>query len=147
MSKYYSWKVCKMLAKMNISSKLNYFLHFFSGATENRFFYFKLDNYNYFFIIWVWRGFQSIKHDFTIVKMLDNIYFWLRFGLVNAINNYKIIIKGWKFLLCVYGIFECLLIIFVISNLSRIYFLYTRNLLNERFKPVLSTKSPFEFVF
>ena len=80
----------------------------------------------------------------SFTRKISNIYFWLRFGLANSM-----IIQGYKFVLCVQGIFnlKCLLIEFVIPNLSQIYFcvheIFKTNVSNRLY----STKSPFEFVF
>ena len=54
-----------------------------------------------------------------------NIYFLLKFGLANAINDYLRL----KFVLCALGIFnlKCLSIKFVTPNLSQIYFCIPEN--------------------
>ena len=57
----------------------------------------------------IMRGELDILH-----KKWISYIFWLRFGLVNAINKYLRL----KFVLCVYGIFnpKCLIIEFVIHD-------------------------------
>ena len=65
---------------------------------------------------------HKICLSFIIVRMLDwksNIYFWLRFGLASAIN--RVVCVGNFYL-------NCLLIEFIIPNLSHIFFVYKKYL-------------------
>ena len=75
----------------------------------------------------------------------ETYVFLLRFGLANAINYYKRL----KFRVVFEGNFQPLMLINWIfhTKSESDLLLYTRNLQTERFRPVLSSKSSFEFGF
>ena len=68
-----------------------------------------------------------------------NLYFWLRFVLVNAIKKHlslkiRFVCEWWIFNL------KCLLIIFFIQNLSHFCFFVYQKSFKRRFKPVFEYK-------